>query len=208
MYSKRILVGLTGQTGAGKTVVSDYLQQKGYQVINADAVAREVVAKGSRCLSDLVLAFGVDILQADGTLNRRKLGDIVFADSGKRKTLNRITFPYIQEEIFSRVEQLQQGGADLLFLDAPTLFESGSHKRCDRIVSVIAPPDIRLMRILRRDGITEEQAKARMAAQHQDEYYTSRSHHIIVNDGSLQNLYAQVDRVLDELKKLVTGEDS
>ncbi|HHY53203.1 MAG TPA: dephospho-CoA kinase, partial [Clostridiales bacterium] len=66
MYSKRILVGLTGQTGAGKTVVSDYLQQKGYQVINADAVAREVVAKGSRCLSDLVLAFGVDILQADG----------------------------------------------------------------------------------------------------------------------------------------------
>ncbi|MGI6403006.1 MAG: dephospho-CoA kinase [Oscillospiraceae bacterium] len=206
MISKRILVGLTGQTGAGKTVVSRYLQQKGYQVINADAVAREVVAKGSQCLLDLVLAFGVDILQADGTLNRRKLGDIVFTDPEKRKTLNRITFPYIQEEIFSRVEQLQQQGADIVFLDAPTLFESGTHKRCDQIVSVIAPPEIRLERILQRDDITQEQGKARMSAQHPDEFYTTRSHHVLVNDSSLPDLFAQVDEMLAELQKLITGE--
>ena len=206
MISKRILVGLTGQTGAGKTSVSDYLRKKGYPVINADAVAREVVAKGSQCLLDLVLAFGVDILQVDGTLNRRKLGDMVFTDHSKRKTLNRITFPYIQEEIFARVEELQQQGTSILFLDAPTLFESGTHKRCDRIVSVIAPPDIRLDRILRRDHITAEQGTARMGAQHPDGFYTSRSHHVIVNDGGLPELFAQVDQVLTELNQLVSGE--
>lgn len=202
MDSKTMIVGLTGQTGAGKTSVSDYLRKKGHHVIDADLVAREVVAKGSKCLMDLVIAFGVDILRPDGTLNRRKLGDMVFADKSKRKVLNRITFPYIQEEIFARVEELGRQGAGIVFLDAPTLIESGTHQRCHKVISVIAPSELRMDRILKRDDITLQQGLIRMGAQHQDEYYTSKSDYVLTNDKGLGELFRRVDEVIAALEAL------
>lgn len=192
------MIGLTGQTGAGKSTVCGILLGRGFVVIDADVVARQVVEKGRRCLVDLAVEFGVEILEADGSLNRRRLGAMVFSHREKRRRLNRIIFPYIREEIEHRIEDYALSGATVLFLDAPTLFESGSESYCDKVVSVVAPRDIRLRRLLDRDSRrTMEEIENRIDAQHGDDYYASRSDFVIVNDGDLSALRVQVLEMLE-----------
>ena len=197
--TRTLVVGLTGQTGAGKSVVSGLLTARGFQIIDCDTVARQVVEKGKSCLLDLSIAFGVEILNPGGTLNRRKLGSMVFGDREKQKILNRITFPYIKEEIFAVIDRLHQSGVPAVFLDAPTLIESGVHKNCDKVVSVIAPPEERFLRIIRRDNLTAEEAGQRMSAQHDDDFYRQQSHFVIVNDGDMTGLRVKVMEMLDVL---------
>lgn len=198
MKQNSIVVGLTGQTGAGKTTVSQLLVERGYPVIDADLVARHVVEKGNKCLLDLALEFGIEILDGNGALNRRKLGDMVFGDKAKRAKLNKITFPYIQEEILERIAAYKREGEALIFLDAPTLLESGSDVYCDCVVSIIAPVGMRLHRLLERDrDYTREELESRIAAQHGDEYYVSRSHFILRNDGDETNLRVQLVEMLN-----------
>lgn len=192
MEQESPLIGLTGQTGAGKTLVCAILGEQGLRVIDADVAARKVVSGGAKCTLDLAVEFGIGILNADGTLNRKKLGDIVFADKQKRLALNKIIFPYIREEIFAQVEALRREAPGAIFLDAPTLFESGADKRCDKVVSVVAPLELRLRRVIARDRISEEAAMLRIRAQHDDEYYTSRSDFVIENNGDLSELRDKV----------------
>lgn len=196
---KTLIVGLTGQTGAGKSAVSDFLTKWGFRVIDADIVSRRVVEKGKKCLVDLVIAFGTEILEADGSLNRKKLGAIVFHDRQKRIHLQEIIFPYIQEEIAAELETHRNSGEPAVFLDAPTLLESDSKEQCDKIVSVIAPSEERFIRILRRDGLSAEEAQRRMGAQHEDEFYTSQSDFVINNAGDLVELRVQIMEMLDYL---------
>lgn len=194
-------IGLTGQTGAGKTLVSDYLTQLGYPVIDADMVSRQVVGKGSPCLKDLTALFGKEILAPDGCLDRAKLGGIVFTDREKLNTLNNTIFPYIIREVDAHVKDFFDFGHEFVFMDAPTLIESGEHKRCDLVISVLADKNIRLSRVLTRDNITLEQAQARMKSQHEDEFYQEQSHYIICNNGSVDELYQCVEQVLVQIKE-------
>lgn len=194
---KSVVIGLTGQTGAGKSTVSAMLADRGFRVIDADLVARQVVEKGKKCLIDLALEFGIEILDGEGNLNRRKLGRMVFADREKRKRLNQITFPYIQEEILEQIEGFRRKGDTVIFLDAPTLFESGSERFCDRVVSVVAPRELRRERILVRDELTFSEAENRMSSQQDDEYYASRSDFVIRNDGSMTHLRVQLIEMLE-----------
>ena len=200
MQNNGLLMGLTGQTGAGKTTVSGHLLNLGYRVIDADIVARQVVAGGGECIAELARVFGGEILLPDGNLDRRRMGDIVFADPEKRALLNEIIFPYIGREIVGEVERMRTGGSPVIFLDAPTLFESGIHQNCDKIISVIAPVNTRLERIIARDKLTQEQAISRIRAQHDDEYYTSRSDYVISNGGDLAGLREQLDSIIDEIE--------
>lgn len=195
--TQHVIIGLTGQTGAGKTTVSTILTQRGFCVIDADFVARQVVQKGNQCLIELVFQFGIGILDADGNLNRQKLGGIVFSDPEKRMMLNRITFPHIQAEIERQMQLRLQEGHTVIFLDAPTLFESNSDRFCHRIVSVIAAEHLRFSRILSRDNLTEQEAKDRMHAQHADAFYTMRSDFVIQNDDDSAHLYTQVLHMLE-----------
>lgn len=199
MGQTSVIVGLTGQTGAGKSIVSNLLVNRGYKVLDADLVARQVVMKGSKCLVDLALEFGIEILESDGTLNRRKLGSIVFADKAKRKKLNQIIFPYIKEEIMDQLRELCNAGVPVIFLDAPTLFESGTNAYCDKVVSVMAPRELRKQRIIARDGLSELDADNRINSQLSDEYYTSHSDYIIDNSGDLSALRVGVLEMLDFL---------
>ena len=203
MKRKGLLIGLTGQTGAGKTTVSGYLLRLGRRVIDADVMARHVVAKGSKCIVDLAVTFGTEIIMADGTLNRPRMGEIIFSDKEKRMIFNKIIFPYIQEAIFAEVERMREDGAPIIFLDAPTLFESGTHTSCDQIISVIAPLEVRRARIMARDKLTEEQANNRIKSQHDDGFYTSRSHYVIRNDKDLGALRERVDEVIGKLELLI-----
>ena len=115
-----MVIGLTGQTGAGKTTVSDYLRENGVTVIDAD----------------IALEFGCEYINMDGTLNRRKMARTVFGDKAKLKKLNSLMFPYIIEEIRGELARLKEEQGGLIVLDAPTLFESGADKECDYVVSV------------------------------------------------------------------------
>ncbi len=191
MNPSSVIVGLTGQTGAGKSTVSAYFEQNGYAVIDADQISREVVQPGMPCLDALVKAFGEEILQGDGTLNRKKLASIAFPSAEKLQLLNQTSLPYITRRIQEKIENLKAKGQNFILLDAPTLFEAGADAMCDYIVSVVAPTALRLTRIKKRDHLTDEQALTRIAAQNSEEFYRRRSSYVIENTGDLSDLAEQ-----------------
>jgi dephospho-CoA kinase len=176
------VIGLTGQTGAGKSTVSRVFVSCGIEVIDCDLVSRDVVDREKQLLADLALEYGISILHEDGTLNRRRLGSVVFSDRKKLDRLNEIIFPYIRREVERRVLQLQKKGCPLVVLDAPTLFESGIDADCDDVISVIAPEALRLNRIMVRDHLSDTEARNRIASQHDDNFYAARSSLVICND--------------------------
>jgi len=189
MKSIRI-VGLTGQTGAGKSTVSETFRGCGIEVIDCDHVCHEVLKNDKQLLADLALEFGIGILNEDGALERKRLGAIVFNHKEKLLRLNKIIFPYIIAEVMRRVEQLRRAGVRLVVLDAPTLFESGLDKECADIVSVIAPETERLNRIMVRDHLTDAEARSRIASQHSDDFYTARSTLVLRNSDDIAALRA------------------
>ena len=180
-----MVVGLTGQTGAGKSTVSKIFAEHGFEVINADLVARKVVEVGKPCLAEIAELFGNQVINSDGTLDRRALGRIVFCNKTKLETLNSVIYPYITAEILRMIQQFSDEGRKLILLDAPTLFESHSDDFCDIIISVLAEPEIRLKRITERDGISETDARNRMDSQLSAEFFISRSDYIIENNHSI-----------------------
>ena len=151
---KITLIGLTGQSGAGKTTVSDTFKEEGIPVINADFVAREVVKPKSPCLNDVIRAFGNEYLLPNGNLNRKMLANTVFTSKTKLSLLNSIMYPYITREILGIADEYSKGGEKIVIVDAPTLFESGIDKYCKKIISVISDINVRLKRIIKRDNIT------------------------------------------------------
>lgn len=198
-----IMIGLTGPTGAGKGFVSQIFSEFGFAVIDADKIAKDIVEKGSPVLVKIAETFGKDMLNADGSLNRQKLADTAFADEHKTKLLNSITHPAILDRAKALAKQYAQQGYKYVMFDAPLLFESGADKMCDCIVAVIAPHDVRVSRIQKRDGITREQAERRMSAQHDDDFYVQQSDYCINADDSFDNLKNQVKMIIDEIKQTI-----
>jgi len=183
-----MVVGLTGQTGAGKSTVSKIFSANGFAVIDADQVARRVVEKGTKCLDEIADFFGEGVICEDGSLNRKALAAIVFSDKAKLETLNTITYPYITGEILRQIRVHSVKDEKLILLDAPTLFESRADDFCDIIISVLADPDIREKRIISRDGLTVEQARRRMNSQLDEEFFRSHSDYIIRNNADMETV--------------------
>ncbi|MGI5894657.1 MAG: dephospho-CoA kinase [Candidatus Merdivicinus sp.] len=200
MADKPLVVGLTGQTGAGKTTVSEAFRKNGYAVINADLVAREVTADPHivERLGDL---FGPDIVTEEGTLNRKALAAKVFSDKQELLKLNTILYPIITKKIQEKIDRLAENGKHRILLDAPTLFESGAHKLCTRTVAVLADAERRKQRIMQRDHLTEQEALTRMSAQPSDSFYKSRASYLVRNDSSSDQLEKAVQPIIDRLEK-------
>ena len=173
-----MIIGITGGSGSGKSTVSALFGQHGWFVIDADEVAHTVMEKGSECLSEVCKAFGRDILQEDGSLNRKKLGSLVFGDPEKLEKLNAITFRYIKKA----VKELLRGKENAV-IDAPLLFESGLHLLCDTTLVVTCPKEIRIRRIMARDGVSADYAEKRIASQKTDEELRALCDKEIINDG-------------------------
>ena len=188
-----IIIGLTGPTGAGKSIASETVREMGIRVIDCDKVARQTVVANSNALKALVNVFGVGILNSDGTLNRKALAQIAFSTKDNTKLLNETLLPYIVDKIKSNI-----GDEDIL-LDAPTLFESGIDDICTYTVAVLSNGDNRLKRILQRDGITEDEANLRMSAGKDDEYYISKAGHIIYNNGDIDTFMAKSSQLFRKL---------
>lgn len=196
---KPCIIGLTGQTGSGKTTVSKVFEQKGMAVINADMVAREVVQKGKPCLLKIKEAFGEDILLSGGELDRKKLGNIVFNHKSKLELLNSIIYPYIIREIEDRIKAFEQSKKNYILLDAPTLFESGADSLCSLIVSVTADTKTRIDRIVKRDGITFDQAVSRINSQHSRDFFIEHSDYVLENNGTIDDFYRQAEITADKI---------
>ncbi|MBQ3226181.1 MAG: dephospho-CoA kinase [Clostridia bacterium] len=173
-----LILGVTGGSGCGKSAFCEALAKEGAHVLDADAVAREVVLKGKPALSELVMAFGEEILTSCGALDRKKMAGIVFTDEQKRDRLNEITHKYIIEEIRAWLSANAKG---VRVLDVPLLFESGLDALCDRTVCVLADKKTRLSRIVARDGLSEEDARKRLSAQPEGEFYIARADDVIEN---------------------------
>ena len=192
-------VGLTGGIGAGKSEVSSRLAGQGAVVIDADAIAREVVAPGTDGLAEVIGAFGPEVLRADGELDRPRLGDIVFADPELRGKLNAIIHP----RVGARMAELEQaaGRGAIVVHDVPLIAENGRADAYDVVVVVDVPPRIQIERLVRYRGMTRDQARARMAAQASREQRLAIAGIVIDNSGSLTELDRQVGDLWAELRR-------
>lgn len=175
-----VIIGLTGGSGSGKTTLCEILAERGVHIINADEVSRRVQAKGMPALNEIREEFGDEVFYGDGTLNRKKLGDIVFSDKEKLRILNKITHKYITEEIERELQTVKE---DIVVLDAPALIESGAMKMCDTVIALVADKELRIERIMARDGLSREQAEARIASQRTDAGYTQYADMVVDNSG-------------------------
>lgn len=195
------VIGLTGQTGAGKSTVRKLLKANGAAVIDADFVAHEVADNNLSCLTDIVEHFSCMVLDEKGKLNRRALGRIVFSDRKKLALLNKIMFPYIVSAIKGQVTAYEQAGAQIIVIDGATLIESGCAKMCSVLVSITADEETRLTRIIHRDGISKRDAVRRVSAQNPEEFYIKASDYVIKNNGTPGDLERAAEKVLDEIER-------
>ncbi len=195
------LIGLCGRSGSGKGYVSAKIAAYGIPSVDTDAVYRAMTAPAeqySPCMRELVKAFGEGIANPDHSLNRRALAEIVFADgaSDALAKLNRITHVHILRETVRIADELASDGARAVIVDAPVLFESGFDSHCDCTLCVIAPEDVSVSRIVKRDGISEEEARKRLAAQISAEELIRRCDYVIENGYHCETLDAQVAAVV------------
>ena len=186
------LIGLTGQTGAGKSVVAQYLWQRGFSVLNADKMVADVYRESPVCLKAVAACFGSDILKEDGSLDRLLLAKRAFSSAENTALLGKLVHPFVIAETL-RLLKAQEG---LVLLDAPQLFESNMDVLCDCTVCVTAPEELRLKRILERDRITEEQARERMKAQLDEAFFREHTDHLIENNSGLPQLHARLDALI------------
>ncbi|MFC7371354.1 dephospho-CoA kinase [Fictibacillus iocasae] len=193
-----LIIGLTGGIASGKSTASQYLINKGIPVVDADKIARLVVEKGMPAYESIVAAFGEEVLDRDLSLNRSRLGDIIFQDASKRELLNSIVHPAVRTEMKRQAEEHFLAGNMSVVMDIPLLFESRLTHMVDRTILIYVPQDIQLQRLLARDSLKEEQAKARISSQMPLEEKINLSDAVVKNDGSKEDLYQQLDRVLTE----------
>ena len=193
------IIGITGPTGAGKSMLSESLAHKQIPVIDADRVYHSLLIPPSPCLDALRLSFGDGIFHGDGTLNRPALSEIVFSDEEKLHLLNQTVLGMVLEKIRKQICEFDRQGKQVVAVDAPTLIESGFDGECDVVVSVLAPADLRLQRIMARDQLSEERARLRIQGQKDDEFYRSHSHYVLINDGDRSRLETDLQHLMTDL---------
>lgn len=193
------IIGLTGGSGTGKGTVASMLRALGAASVDADAVYHRLCRENHEMLLEIKQTFG-DVLDDNGALNRKKLAPIVFSSPEKLAALTRITMPYIRDACLASIHQ--KAAYPIVLLDAPTLFETGLDAICASVIAVLSDTKLRMARIMKRDGLTAEQAHARIAAQPQDAFYAGRAAHLIQNNGDLSTLFDTVKTLYQTLTQI------
>ena len=196
------IIGLTGSIACGKTTVSSYLVSLGFPVVDGDRLSRELTAPGSPALDSIIQAFGPQVLYEDGTLNRRRLGQLVFRDPTARETLDTLMAPFLWSLTTRRIEEIRSFGASLCFLDMPLLFEKGYDRLCDSVWTVWLPEKIQVSRLMARDGFTQEEAFQRIRAVLSSDEKAARADRVIDNSGSPEQTRYIVSGFLSEERNL------
>lgn len=187
-------IGLTGGIACGKSTVAAMLERRGAHLIDADRIAREVVMPGSPALEQIAARFGQAVIGEDGSLLRKKLGDIVFADADARRDLEAILHPVIRRTMTDRMREAERDRPQrLVVVDVPLLYESELARMFEEVMLVYVPEPVQLTRLQSRDGLSDEQARSRIAAQMPIERKKQLADIVIDNTGSLEETERQVD---------------
>ena len=198
------IIGLTGGIGSGKSTVSELLKERGYTVVDADELSREVCKKGSPLLRLLVREFGIEIIREDGTMDRKKLADLAFDSQHGTRRLNELVQTASVVRALEYFNHLRMSGeVDACFFDVPMLYEAGWDKYTDEVWLVTAPQDIRLKRVVRRDHSRRQEVLARMKLQMSEEEKIARADLILDNSGSESDLAEQVEKAVASLDNVV-----
>lgn len=178
-----LILGLTGKTGAGKSMVCTLLKERGCYIIDGDKVAREILEVGSPVIEKLKVIFGEDIVKWGGEVDRKALAAKAFSSREETEKLNAVTHPVIREKVLEEIEVAKMEEYETCVIDAAALLECEIKNDCDYIAVVFAPVDVRLKRIIERDNMSVTDAKRRIDAQKEDEFYLENADIIIINDG-------------------------
>lgn len=193
------IIGLTGGIGAGKSTVSAYLQEKGYVIIDADAISHRLTEKGSPVLGKIEETFGPQVFRSDGSLDRKKLASIVFADKDKLSQLETMTTREVIRNIEEQLNRIRKSGTGgLIFVDAPLLFEAGVDRMTDAVFMVHADTETRISRVMERDHADRQQVLDRIANQMPAEEKIARSNEVIDNSKGKEELYRRIDALLEK----------
>ena len=185
------VIGITGNSGSGKTTATKILKRLcDAEVIDADKVVRELSVPGTKYLDAIKEKFGESVFLEDGTLNRKALAEKIYNSKEDLEVLNGLTFKYVVEEIKFRIEESK---SEIIVLDAPLLFESGLNENCTAVIGLTAPFELKVERIVKRDGISEETAYSRINIQAKDEFYLNKADVVIENNNQ--------DELEDKLKE-------
>jgi len=194
-----LVLGVTGQSGAGKGAFCDIMRELGVPCLDTDKTAREVVEKGTECLSELVAHFGDSILLEDGSMDRKKVASIVFSDKKELEFLTKTTHRYIIEKMKQWLLERELSGDKIVIFDAPQLFDAGADFYCNFKLCVLADRDVRAERIMQRDGIDRESAEARINSQNGDDFFKERCEYVVYNNGDLAKLKKSAQKIHAEL---------
>ena len=189
------LIGLTGQSGAGKSTAAEMFAESGMTVINADALVAEIYESSPACLRAVAASFGQDIIGTDGRLDRRLLAKRTFESKENTALLGSIVHPFVIAETLKILKTI----SGTAVFDAPQLFESNMDAVCDIIVSVTADESVRLRRIMERDGLMREQARERISAQYSEEFFRGHSDFTIENNGNLSRFRAHTSAFIEKI---------
>lgn len=192
------IIGITGQSGAGKGSVGKIISQQGYCVIDADEVYHSLLYKNSELCICLGERFGKEILQ-NGVVDRKKLANIVFSDKEKLNELNKVTHAYVKERINELINERMIAGESAVFIDAPQLFEADMQYDCDYVIGVVAEGKTRSKRISLRDGLTNDDIEKRFSNQKSEDFFKKKCDFVIENNGTMECLYVQTEKVCREM---------
>lgn len=194
------LIGLTGNIASGKTKISEYLKTKGFKIIDADSIGK-IVLNSVNVKNKIVRTFGKNILNEDGSINRRELGNIVFSSKENLKKLNRITLPVLTKLIKKKINDLKRKKVKYVVLDAAILIEAGWHKFVDEVWVVYTDPEVQLERLIKRENYSINEARNRIDAQLRIEEKLKYADKIIDNSYNWEKTKEQIDNILEELFK-------
>ncbi len=198
-----VIIGLTGQSGAGKTMICQFLGQAGFAIINCDEIARECTSDGSDCNKQLGKVFP-SCFDKKLSINRKAISQIIFSDKQKLKKFDEIVYPFINRLIDQRIAELS-GISEYIVLDAPTLFEANADSKCDVIIGVVARKSIRLDRIMQRDGISKELALKRFNSQMSTAFFKERCEYIIENNDTCDEAKKRTLEIIKLIKERSNG---
>lgn len=196
-----MIIGLTGGIATGKSTASHFLSKQGIPVIDADIIAREVVMPGKEAYEKIVAFFGTDILHSDNTIDRKKLGEIIFNDAEKRSRLNEIVHPAVRLEMKDQANSYLDAGRNPVIMDIPLLFESKLTHMVDETWLIYADPNIQLERLMKRDGFTEQQAISRIGSQLPIDEKKKLADVVIMNNGTKEELEDKLINLVQKWRK-------
>lgn len=191
------VLGITGSSGAGKSTICKMLEKEyDVKIINADAIAKKLSKKGTSYTREIIDQFGIDILDEEGELKRKKLAEIIYTDPKKRQLLNNCTFKYIKKEIENQIKK--ENKISTIVIDAPLLFESNLNEICDVVIGIISNRELQIERIVARDNVSYEHAEKRINAQASNEFYIPHCDEIIENHNDLSRIEEEINEIAEK----------